>query len=95
MISSLIPRMFLFVLLLLELAELLLFLLAFVAFDELGDDVEAVFEPDVLLLALILLLFELPLPPPEFEVPDPPEDSFSCLSLIIIYTIVNHLFINF
>lgn len=87
--------MFLFVLVLLELAELL-FLLAFDAFDELGDDVDAVFEPDALLLALLLLLFELLLPPPEFEDPDdPPEDSLSCLSLIIIYTVVNHLFINF
>lgn len=73
---------------------LLLFLLEFDAFDELGDDVGAGFELDALLLALLLLLFELLLPP-EFEDPDdPPEDCLSFLSLIIIYTVVDHLFIK-
>lgn len=75
-----------FLLVLLEPAELLL-LLAPDDFEELGDDVDALFADELalvaLLLELLLLLFELPPPPPELE---DPEDCFSFLSLIIIYT---------
>lgn len=86
------PRLFL-LLLLLEFAALPLLLLE-PAFEELGEDVAALFDaalgPVELVFALLLLLFEL-LPPPELEDPeDPPEDCFSFLSLIIIYTIVDH-----
>lgn len=86
------PRLFL-LLLLLEFAALPLPLLE-PGFEELGEDVDALFDavfgPVVLVFALLLLLFEL-LPPPELEDPeDPPEDCFSFLSLIIIYTIVDY-----
>lgn len=94
MISSLIPRMFLFELLLLFELLVLLFLLAFDDFDVPGEDVEAVFVVADVAFVLLLLLFELPLPLlPELAAPDePPDDCFSFLSLIIIiYTVaVNH-----
>lgn len=93
-ISSLMPRMFLFELPPLELPELLLFLLAPDAFDELGDDVDALFEAEFPLDALfaLLLLFELPLPPELEDPDDPPDDCFSfLLSFIIIYTVADHL----
>lgn len=90
--------MFLLVLLLLEFPELLLSFLELDVFDELGDDVDALLDAEFAfdaLFALLLLLFELLLPL-EFEDPeDPPEDCLSFLSLIIIYTVVDHLHINF
>lgn len=82
MISSLTPLLLLF--------ELFLFV-----FDALGED-EVAFElpADELLFALPLLLLVLPLPEPD-DPDDPPEDGFSLLVLlIIIYTLVNHLFIK-
>lgn len=85
MISSFIPMLLLLVLLL-ELAALLL-LLAFDAFDELGDDVVALLGAALELVALLLLLLELLLLPPELA--EEPEDCFSFLSLIIIYTNVD------
>lgn len=96
-VSSFMPRLFLFELLLFEPPALLLllFLLEFAAFVELGDDVDAEFELDALLLALLLLLFELLPLPPEFEdSDDPPEDCFSFLFLFIIYTVDDHLCIK-
>jgi hypothetical protein len=96
MISSFMPMTFLLLPL-----ELLLLLLVFDVFDELGDEVDALlfdaeFALEALLFALLLLLLELLLLPPAFEDPDdPPEDCFSFLSLIIIYTVADHLFINF
>lgn len=80
-ISSLTPS-----LLLLEFAELLLFLLDPEAFAELGEDVDAAawLEPDELFALLLLELLPLL---PELE-EDSPEDCFSFLALIIIYTIV-------
>lgn len=73
-------------------------LLEFADFSELGDDDGGLFDVVfALLFALLLLLFELLLLPPELEDPvGPPEDCFSFLSLlVIIYTVVDHLFINF
>lgn len=88
------PKTFLLVLLLPEFPELLLFLLELVALDELGTDVE--FPLDTLLLFALLLFFVLLLLPLEFEDPaDPPDDCFSFLSLIIIYTVADHLHISF
>jgi hypothetical protein len=88
------PKTFLLELLLLEF-PLLLFLVELDAFEELGEDVDAEFPLDALLFALLLLFFVLLLPP-EFEDPeDPPDDCFSFLSLIIIYTVADHLLINF
>lgn len=94
MISSLIPSI-LFLFVLLEL-DLLLLLFDDDVFDELGDDVDELFVLDefVALFAL-LLLFELPLLPPEDPAAEDPPDCFSFLSLIIIiYTTVTHLFIS-
>lgn len=84
MISSLIPRIFLLLPLLLEFPAPLFSFLD--AFDELGDDVDALFDAAPALDAPLfaLLFFELLLP--ELADPDPPADCFSFLSLIIIYT---------
>lgn len=66
---------------------LLLLLLALEALDELGDDVVALIDAALELVVLFVLVLELLLPPPpELEEEDPPEDCFSFLSLIIIYT---------
>lgn len=81
-------------LLLPEFPKLLLFLLEFVALDEPGADAELPL--DALLLFALLLFFVLLLLPLVFEDPaDPPDDCFSFLSLIIIYTVANHLLISF
>lgn len=85
-------------LLLLELPELLLSFLELDALDELGDDVDVLLDAELAfdaLFALLLLLFELLLPVVFEDPDDPPEDCFSFLSLIIIYTVVDHLHINF
>lgn len=97
MISSFTPNIFLLALLLLEFPELLLFLLEFDDFVELGEDVEVLLDAEfaLALFALLLLLFELLLPPELEDPDDPPEDCFSFLSLLIIHTVVDHLLINF
>jgi hypothetical protein len=99
MISSLMPMTFL--LLPLDPPEPLLFLFVFDVFEELGDEVDALFVAEfaleaLLLLALLLLLLELLLLPELEDPEDPPEDCFSFLSLIIIsiYTLADHLFMN-